>query len=401
MNTSPKPDSLNFKSLAAEYKHELLDQVIPFWEKHSIDHEYGGYFTCLDRYGQVFDTDKFIWLQARQVYTFAKLYLEVEEKSEWLKWAQHGATFLMNHGRNEAGEWYFALDQKGQPQVHAYNIFSDCFAALAFGTLYKADSKDIYKEIAVHTFNQILQRQKNPKKHYNKHHPLGRSMQNFALPMIISNLSKELSHIIDVKTARSLEEEIIETVMEKFYNPELDLILENVGSDGSFVDSFEGRLINPGHAIEAMWFMMDLGKARNDLHLVQRAFDRAIRMMEYGWDHKYGGIFYFMDCQGHPTQQLEWDQKLWWPHLEALVCLAKGMEYLNDQRAKEWFTKIHHYTWTRFRDEEYMEWYGYLNRRGELLLNLKGGKWKGCFHVPRSLLIIAQSLEQYITQTTA
>ena len=38
-------------------------------------------------------------------------------------------------------------------------------------------------------------------------------------------------------------------------------------------------------------------------------------------------------------------------------------------------------------DDEYAEWLGYLNRRGEVLLDLKGGKWKGCFHVPRALYL--------------
>lgn len=39
------------------------------------------------------------------------------------------------------------------------------------------------------------------------------------------------------------------------------------------------------------------------------------------------------------------------------------------------------------------EWYGYLNRQGEVLLHLKGGKWKGCFHVPRALMEIWKTLE--------
>ncbi|MDD3333186.1 MAG: AGE family epimerase/isomerase, partial [Proteiniphilum sp.] len=50
-----------------------------------------------------------------------------------------------------------------------------------------------------------------------------------------------------------------------------------------------------------------------------------------------------------------------------------------------WFDKVHHYTWDHFKDPEHPEWWGYLNRQGEVLLDLKGGKWKGCFHVPRGL----------------
>ena len=61
------------------YKEALLGDVIPFWEKHSIDPKNGGYFTCLDPKGAVYDTDKFMWLQGRQAWTFAMLYNRVEK----------------------------------------------------------------------------------------------------------------------------------------------------------------------------------------------------------------------------------------------------------------------------------------------------------------------------------
>ena len=81
--TTAKPKliiTMDFKKLAAQYKSELLDNVLPFWLEKSQDLEYGGYFSCLDRDGSVFDTDKFIWLQGREVWMFAMLYNKVEKK---------------------------------------------------------------------------------------------------------------------------------------------------------------------------------------------------------------------------------------------------------------------------------------------------------------------------------
>lgn len=48
----------------------------------------------------------------------------------------------------------------------------------------------------------------------------------------------------------------------------------------------------------------------------------------------------------------------------------------------------------QFHKSQYPEWFGYLNRRGEVLLPLKGGKWKGCFHVPRGLYQIGNILQE-------
>ena len=41
--------------LAQHYRTALLDDVVPFWQRHSLDHECGGYFTCLNRDGSVPD----------------------------------------------------------------------------------------------------------------------------------------------------------------------------------------------------------------------------------------------------------------------------------------------------------------------------------------------------------
>ena len=115
-----------------------------------------------------------------------------------------------------------------------------------------------------------------------------------------------------------------------------------------------------------------------------------------GWElaSEDGGLFYFMDRLGYPPQQLEWDQKLWWVHIEAMITMIKGYELTGSKECLAWFERLHDYTWSHFKDKEYPEWFGYLNRRGEVLLPLKGGKWKGCFHVPRGLYQCWKILER-------
>ncbi|WP_149525439.1 AGE family epimerase/isomerase [Sphingobacterium hotanense] len=377
-----------------KYKQELLQNVLPFWTKNSNDNEYGGFFTCLDREGGVFDTDKFMWLQGRQIWTMATMYNEVEPKTEWKEMALQGAEFILKNGRDENGDWYFALDRYGKPLVQPYNIFSDCFATMGLAALYKIEKNDHYADVAVSTFNRILERRDNPKGKFNKQYPNSRSLKGFSLPMILSNLALELEHIIDKRTVDQLIDEVMHEVMDVFYQNDTGLIMESVNLDGSFSDTFEGRLVNPGHIIEAMWFMMDLAIRREDADLMNRCIDVAIRALNYGWDQQFGGILYFKDILDKPLLQLEWDQKLWWVHLEALVCMAKGYAYTGRQDCKEWFEKLDAYSFSRFSDPEYGEWYGYLNRQGEPLLTLKGGKWKGCFHVPRALYKIYSTLEQ-------
>ena len=392
-NSSIADPIMAMKCHAEQYKNELLDGILPFWMNHSVDSKNGGFFTCLDQFGKVYDTDKFVWLQGRQVWCFASMYHHIAPNEEWLSMAKHGADFLQKHGRDKDGNWYFSLRSDGKPLVQPYNIFSDCFATMAFAALDKAAPSDEYKKIAIDTFENILARRKNTKGIYNKAYPGTRELKSFSLPMILCNLSLELEHLLGTKRVDEFIPEIIHEILEVFFQPDLGLVLENVYEDGSFSDSFEGRLHNPGHTIEAMWFIMDIGKRLNDTALIKRATDIMIDTLENGWDNEYGGIFYLLDVKGYPPQNLEWDQKLWWVHVEALVALAKGFALTNDIRCVEWFEKLHTYNWKHFKDKQYGEWFGYLNRRGEVLLSLKGGKWKGCFHIPRSLYQIWTTLE--------
>jgi N-acylglucosamine 2-epimerase len=380
------------KKFAQQYLVELTDNIIPFWLNHSKDETNGGYFTCLDRNGNIFDTDKFMWLQGREVWCFSMLCNKLGMNNQWLDMALHGADFMKKFGRDSEGNWYFSLTAEGKPLIQPYNIFSDCFAAMGFGALYKITGKQEHCDIAVDTFQNIIKRQHNTKGIYNKSYPGTRPLRNFSLPMILCNLSLELEHIIGSEKVNAFAPEVIHDVMDVFHDASSGLILENVAPDGSFVDCFEGRLINPGHAIESMWFIIDLASRFGNQQLAEKAKDIMLHTLEYGWDDEHGGIFYFLDMKGHPLQQLEWDQKLWWVHVEALVGLAKAYAATGDQRCADWFRKIHTYTWDHFKDAEYPEWFGYLNREGKPLLTLKGGKWKGCFHIPRALYQVANTL---------
>ncbi|MDY2860131.1 MAG: AGE family epimerase/isomerase, partial [Candidatus Cryptobacteroides sp.] len=349
---------------------------------------------CLNRDGSVYDTDKFIWLQGREVWMFAMLYNSLEKRQEWLDAAVQGAEFLKKYGHDGNYDFYFSLTREGKPLVQPYNIFSNTFACMAFAQLAKATGSAEYAEIAKATFRRILERRSNPKGQWLKACPGTRPMKDFALPMIICNMALEVEDIINdpALIERTIDESVHE-IVDVFYQPDLGVILENLAPDGSLVDCFEGRKINPGHDLEAMWFLMNIGIRRNDKALIEKAVEISLSVIEYGWDKEYGGIFYFMDRKGYPTQELEWDQKLWWVHIESAIAMIKGYRLTGNEKCLHWFERLNDYLWNNFKDHEYPEWYGYLNRRGEVLLPLKGGKWKGCFHVPRGLYQIWRELE--------
>ena len=68
-----------------------------------------------------------------------------------------------------------------------------------------------------------------------------------------SAMALEIENIMDDKDLldRTIEE-CLHEVLGVFYKEEVGMMVENVSSiDGSMIDCFEGRLINPGHNLEA------------------------------------------------------------------------------------------------------------------------------------------------------
>jgi len=385
---------LDFAKLVEQYRGALLKDVIPFWERHSIDREFGGYLTSLDRDGSVYDTDKFMWLQGRQAWMFACLYNRVEKRPEWLRISEHGIRFLEKHGRDAQGNWYFALDREGRPLVEAYNIFSDCFAAIAFSQYALASGDKDAQRIALDTLHRILARRDNPKGRFSKAGSGARRFVSLGMPMILVNMLGEMEWQLPADERDGLLDDCLKQVLGLNFDRKRGLIFENVNPDGSHSDSFDGRLINPGHGIEVTWFIIDAARRRGDKEMIADAVSMMLSILEFGWDKEYGGIFYFMDALGKPSDHLEWDQKLWWVHCETLIGLLMGYQATGDARCLEWYERLHEYTWSHFPDPQYGEWFGYLNRRGEVLLPLKGGKWKGCFHVPRAMLLCWRECEK-------
>lgn len=377
------------KQYAELYRKELLNSIIPFWEKYSPDPEYGGYFHCFDEDGTVINPDKNMWPQTREIWTFSRLYNNHEKRQSWLDMAKAGVDFLKKNGRNEEGDWYFCLTREGQPLVQPYNIFSDFFAVIGFAEYAVAAGDEEAMNIALATYDRIQQRRDNPKGKYNKMVSGARPMKSLAFPMINLNVLNILKRLAPHPEYDEIIEQDLHQVMDQFIDTQARVIHENCIADGGFDhETYEGRFINPGHGIEAMWFIMDLAEERGDRDLIDRCCTAVKWNLEFGWDRDFGGIFYFLDKLGKPHSELQWDMKLWWPHLEALIATLKGYRLTGDTELWNWFEKIHDYTWSRFPDPNGLEWFGYLSREGTVNNRCKGNRWKVCFHIPRALQII-------------
>ncbi|NCC08404.1 MAG: N-acylglucosamine 2-epimerase [Clostridia bacterium] len=388
-----------------------LETCVDFWLTNGMDKEHGGVYTCLDRTGRVYSTDKSVWMQGRCAWMFAYLCSQYGVKKEWLDASKSCLDFMEAHCINrEAGDrMYFQTTADGTPLRQRRYCFSEGFYAIANAEYYGvtgdkeclARARRAYKLI-YELNNGII---KDPTGLGSKGLPGVRDGRALADPMIYLNITSVLRRVDPEHEAEyeKYSAECAETIFKYHVKPDMKCALENVGLNGEFWgDVTVGRIVNPGHDIECSWFLMEYanklgGENGAELHKnAEMVFNNAINA---GWDKEYGGLLYFVDCLGNPPEAYEHDMKLWWPHDEILIASMMAYRDTQDESYLEWFKKTLDYCKQYFADEEYGEWYGYLRRDGKPTMpSTKGSTFKGPFHLPRMLVMVDKMLDQVLSK---
>ncbi|XZE45124.1 AGE family epimerase/isomerase [Pirellulaceae bacterium SH467] len=376
--------------LIAQYRDSLLSDVIPFWLRYGLDRVFGGYLTSLDRDGAVVDTDKSIWFQGRGAWMFATLYLDVEPREEWLEAARSGVEFLRRYGADANGKHYFTVAREGTPLRMRRYVYSESFASIAYAAFHRATGESEAAEQAVRCFEKYLWYSFEPGVMAPKT-VIGTRPSLSIGPHMISmvtaqEIRKWLGDItVQGKTCSAWIDWSLEEIRSKFLNHAERAVMETVGVNGEVLNHFDGRQLNPGHAIECAWFVMREGQLRDDRQLIQLGCQMLDWMWERGWDPEFGGLFYFRDLRGLPVQEYWHDMKFWWPHCEAIIATLLAWSLTGEAKYATWHQQVHDWSFRNFPDPEFGEWFGYLHRDGRKSNTLKGSLWKGPFHLPRML----------------
>ena len=384
------------RELIQVYRDGLLEDTIPFWQRHAVDHECGGFMTFLDADGTVVSTDKPMWVAGRITWLFSKLYNDVEQRGEWLSLAKHGIDFIRKYGFDTDGRMFFAVTRDGRPLRKRRYLFTETFGVIALAEYAKAAGDEKAKQQACEFYQLIMKYYKTPGLLEPKGFPQTRAMKAHAMPMILVAISQILRNVDDDPLYKQVIDDSIQEVEQHFLKGEFKALLENVGPNGEFVDQPVGRVVNPGHAIETAWFILEEARICNDSSMIELGTRILDWSLEMGWDKEYGGIYYFRDVKGLPCEQYEHDMKLWWPHNEAIYATLLAYHLTGKQEYAQWHQKLHDWSYDHFPDHENGEWFGYLHRDGSISSTLKGNMWKGPFHLPRMQLYCWKLLEEML-----
>ncbi len=383
-----------------------LRACVDFWLEHGMDHEHGGVYTCLDRTGQIYSTDKSVWMQGRCGWTFSWLCHVYGPRPAWLDAAKSCIDFLEKYCINPDadGRMYFTVTAEGKPLRQRRYCFSEGFYALANAEYYGVTGEPEHLERARRAYELIWKLNQgliaDPTGLGPKTIPETRTGRALADPMIYLNITSVMRRVDPEQAALYDQRAAVcaEQIFKYHVKPELKCTLESVDREGNARLYYtEGRTVNPGHDIECVWFLLEYANRMGDekLHAgAEQIFNWAI---EAGWDEEYGGLLYFIDCLKKPPEAYEHDMKLWWPHNEILISSLMLYRDTKNERYLDWFARTLDYCKEHFADPENGEWYGYLRRDGlPTQPSTKGSTFKGPFHLPRCLSMCDVMLGQLL-----
>ncbi len=391
MSNAPK----TFAGLRDFYLDHLLNHVMPFWDRHTIDWEHGGIFTGIDDDGSIVTRNKYLWSNARAIYTYAALYNRIEKRAIWLETARNIKDFCLEHGQVKPGVWGFLCSEDGKMIEGEKSLVVDLFAIMGLSEYYRATGDQKCLEAAMQTFDTVRDRLSRPGS-YGTHPyllPEGMKAHRYYMQSALAFFLLGTASGNETVVAESVR--MAEEIMQNFRRPERKALVEYVTLENEFSDTPAGRTMVPGHAIESMWFVMQIYRHTGNKTRLREAAETIRWATEQGWDQEYGGLYLAIDIDG--KEPLFWnnaDTKIWWVFSEALYALLLAFEETSEEWAMDWFRRLHDWSFSHFPNHEHGDWTQKLDRKGNKIDTVVALPVKDPFHLPRALIYCVEVLSR-------
>ncbi|MEO1021540.1 MAG: AGE family epimerase/isomerase [Bacteroidota bacterium] len=384
------------KQLHAEMKGELLDNILAYWEQHTVDRTYGGFIGEIDHQNRMVpEADKGGILHARILWTFSAAY-RFAQNPAYKSLAYRAFTYLKEKFIDTAyGGMYWALDYKSAPSDRKKHLYAQSFAIYGLTEYYAAFeeeealnmAKSIFKLIEEKGFDathlgyeeafseqwtlekdaRLSEKDDNTPKSMNTHLHVLEAYTNLYRYCKPNSLNIRISQLLDVFLDR-----IIDAGQHTLIN-----FFDSDWTPKSNITSF-------GHDIEASWLLTE---ASNVIETYHRKEELNIRMsaiaetvLTKGLDEN-GGVY------NESLNEVIIDtDKDWWPQAEALVGFLNAYELTGDERFLSGVISVWEFIKTSFIDRNHGGWFEKVSATGVAYPLHKVREWKCPYHNSRAAL---------------
>ena len=349
---------MSLAELRSELYGQLFGAVLPFWDKHGIDHVNGGILCGLDYDGTRAHSEKFLWFQGRAIWVYSFLYNHFQKDPKYLEVARKTKEFVFQHALQEDGWWAEVLSQEGKV-LRPFSGDTEGMYFIADGLHeYAAATGDKSScEAGLTLFKKLFRYFNNPDFRYRGAD--FRYLWNSELAVrpqglwfLNLNIATQILKRWDDPEIAAAADAGVDAILHRHYHPEIGLNTEMLFFDFTRPKE-EERKVRFGHSIEALWMLMDEADRRRDTALWETCAQRIHRHLDAGWDHVYGGLIQWVnvdqgcyqwpaesppgtDLELHFEGEYEYMKTLWGLN-EAMVATLKVFERTRAEWAARYY----------------------------------------------------------------
>ncbi len=414
------------KTLKAEVRDVLENNILNFWLDKMVDEENGGFYGQMTGEGEIVKTaDKGGILNARILWSFSAAY-RVLHKQEYLEAATRAKDYIIDHFIDkEYGGTYWSLDYKGQPKDTKKQFYAIGFTIYGFSEYARATgdrealdyAMELYECIEEHSLDReyngyieactrewgeiadmrLSELDANYPKSQNTHLHIIEPYTNLFrcikelkaaescdyVPAIGSVLPIGVTVPDDfvVRLESSLRN-LITIFTDKILNPDthhLDLFFDMDWTREA------GRLESYGHDIECSWLMHEAALVLGD-ETVLRKVETVVQMVAKASEKGLNEDGSMVHEANLDTGYVDTDRH-WWVQAENVVGWINIWQYFGDESALQKALRGWQYIKDNLIDREGGEWWW--SRDPERNINRKDDKagfWKCPYHNSRMCL---------------
>ncbi|GAB3810214.1 AGE family epimerase/isomerase [Spirosoma humi] len=393
---------LDFQKLSATYQQALLRQVVPFWLNSSRDEQCGGYVDLLSATGERIEGDKFVSLQAQQVWTFAWLYTTLDGQPTWLDHASHGASFLSQFAHDDSLACYAQLDRRGRPVSQSADLVPASFAVMAYAHMHRATKQDEWAMLAKQAYSSALEHRANV--HTEQTSTLGglRQIRHLGETAAVLKMVLTMQPLLAEDSWKQTVDLVMQDILHGFIDRRTDTLREFILPDGAFLNTPEGRRLNVGLSFQTACYLLDFyaestsaktgSLINNNRRSALSVVTWCLRLCEQAWDEASAGLNQYVDFKQQAFIFPDWQHKWAWVQLEALSALLKGYEHTRHPDCLKWFKRIHDYTFQHFPDPKQTGWFLVLDQHTQPVLTAKATPTVGCYSLIRCMAEVGMLL---------
>lgn len=409
--------------IAAQMEYSIQKELLNKWYPRSVDYKYGGFLSTFTYdFKPTGSQDKMIVTQARHVWSNAKAAELYPGNLYYKTSASHGFYFLRHVMWDKLyGGFYTLVDRQGnvkETDLGMKTAYGNAFGIYSLAAYYQCSgdtaalnlAKKAFTWLEVHShdlvnkgYYQHLQRDGTPVKRkvgVASTAETGYKDQNSSIHLLeaFTELYKVWPDQLLSQRLNEMLCLIRDTIATKqgyltlFFQPDWTPVSVRDSAKDVILKNHNLDYVSFGHNVETAYLMLEASETlglRNDsttLEISKRMVDHALKN---GWDSKVGGFydegFYFKDDDSISIIR---DTKNWWAQAEGLNSLLLMNDYFPDDTLQYFqkFKTLWEYAKTYLIDHEHGDWYaGGLDKEPQMKTALKGQIWKGTYHAFRAL----------------